>query len=245
MRQSRNPWYLRDGGDRFARDQKSLAEAFPDLAFRTDEEAGRVSLEGTLTLVAECGVPTRIAIRIDFPVDYPYEEPRAYEIGGRFAHVVDRHFFEDGQCCLWLPPESRWNSEDSLGLFHFLEEVAVFLDQQLVYEAEGLGTWPGAQRSHGDRGYLEFMQEELGGDWQLLAVFAPVLLGLKTERVQSNDRCPCGSRRKYKRCHKRRVEDIRRRLGNGNLQAILGQWYERASGNSHNTSDLPTAQFNG
>lgn len=135
--------------------------------------------------------------------------------------------YEDGQCCLWLPPESRWNPDDPNGLCHFLEEAAVFFDQQLVYEAGGRGVWPGAQRSHGDEGYLEFVQEVLGGDRQLLAIFAPVLLGLQPGHVQSNDQCPCGSRWKYKRCHKQRVKDIKRRVGSGNLQAVVGRWYGR------------------
>lgn len=227
MHQMRNTWYLRDGGARLAQDRASIAEAFSDLTYRIDEVAGRVFLDGTITLVAECGVPTPIAIRVEFPLNYPEGEPRIFEVAGRFPHVSDRHFFEDGQCCLWLPPESRWNPDNPDGLRCFLEEAAVFFDQQLVYEAEGRGVWPGKQRSHGDEGYLEFIGEVLGGSRQLLAIFAPVLIGLKTGHVQSNDPCPCGSRRKYKRCHKPSVEDIKRRMGSENLQAIVGRWYQR------------------
>src|SRR2546426_12557995 len=46
--------------------------------------------------------------------------------------------------------------------------VAVFLDQQLTYEAVGKGRWPGRQRSHGDTGYVEFVLELLGGEQRLL-----------------------------------------------------------------------------
>ncbi len=225
MHQMRNPWYLRDGGIRLAHDRSAIAEVFPGLSYRIDEVAGRIFLDGTITLVAECGIPTHLAVRVEFPINYPQGEPRIFEVAGRFPHVSDRHFFEDGQCCLWLPPESRWNPDDPDGLCRLLEEAAVFFDQQLVYEAEGRGEWPGEQRSHGDEGYLEFMQEALGGGRQLLAVFAPILIGLKTGHVQSNDPCLCGSRRKYKRCHKPHVEDIKRRMGSGNLQAIVGRWY--------------------
>jgi hypothetical protein len=223
----RNLWYLRDGGARLAQDRAAIAEVFSGLSYRIDEAAGRVFLDGVITLVAECGIPTHLAVRVEFPSDYPQGEPRIFEVAGRFPHVSDRHFFEDGQCCLWLPPESRWKPEDPDGLCRFLEEAAVFFDQQLVYEAEGQGEWPGEQRSHGDEGYLEFVQEALGGDRHLLAVFAPILTGLKTEHVQSNDPCPCGSRRKYKRCHKPRVEDIKKRMGSANLQAIVGRWSGR------------------
>lgn len=227
MRQMRNLWYLRDDGARLAQDRVGIAETFPDLAYRIDEGVGRVFLDGTITLVAECGVPTPIAVRVEFPADYPQGEPRIFEVAERFPHVSDRHFFEDGQCCLWLPPESRWNPDDPDGLCRFLEVAAVFFDQQLVYEAESRGEWPGAQHSHGDEGYLEFVHETLGGGRDLLTVFAPVLLGHKTGHVQSNDPCPCGSRRKYKRCHKQRVEEVRRRMGSEHLQYIVGRWYTR------------------
>jgi SEC-C motif len=225
MHQRNSPWYQRGGGSRLAQDQASIAEMFPGLSYRVDETAGRVFLEGTITLVAECGVPTPIVVRVEFPSDYPQGEPHIFEIAGRFPHVPDRHFFADGQCCLWLPPESRWKPDDPEGLCRFLEEAAVFFDQQLVYEAEGKGIWPSEQRSHGDEGYLEFVQEVLGGGQQLLAVFAPILLGLRTGHIQSNDQCPCGSRRKYKRCHKQHVEEVRRRMGSDFLQYIVGQWY--------------------
>lgn len=220
-----NPWYKRDGSARLAQDQASISEMFPGLSYRVDETAGRVFLDGTITLVAECGVPTSIVVRVEFPSDYPQGEPRIFEVAERFPHVSDWHFFADGQCCLWLPPESRWEPDDPEGLCRFLEEVAVFFDQQLVYEAGGRSEWPGEQRSHGDEGYLEYIVDELGGDRHLLAVFAPILLGHKTGHVQSNDLCPCGSRRKYKRCHKQRVENVKRRMGSGNLQAIVGRWY--------------------
>ncbi len=227
MHQMRKPWYLQDSGARLTQDRAGIAEMFPGLVYRIDEETGRVFLDGSITLVAECGVPTPIAVRVEFPADYPQREPHIFEVAGRFLHVSDRHFYEDGQCCLWLPPESRWNPNDPDGLCRFLEEAAVFFDQQLVYEAEGCGEWPGEQRSHGDEGYLEYIEDVLGSSRRLLAVFAPILLGLKTGHIQSNDPCPCGSRRKYKRCHKQRVEEIRRRMGNEYLQYIVGRWYTR------------------
>ncbi len=226
MHQRSNPWYQRDGGARLAQDQASISEMFPGLSYRVDETAGRVFLDGLLTLVAECGVPTSIVVRVEFPSDYPQGEPHIFEVAGRFPHVSDRHFFADGQCCLWLPTESRWEPDDPEGLCRFLEEVAVFFDQQLVYEAGGRSEWPGEQRSHGDEGYLEYIVDELGGDRHLLVVFAPILLGLQKGRVQSNDPCPCGSRRKYKGCHKPRVEKLERRMGSENIQAIVERWYK-------------------
>jgi len=103
-----------------------------------------------------------------------------------------------------------------------LEEVAVFLDQQLTYEAVGKGWWPGRQRSHGDAGYVEFVQELLDGNQPLFDALAPTLAN--RSGVQRNSPCPCGSGVKYKRCHLRVVEEISRRVGLVKLYAIFGRW---------------------
>ncbi len=155
-------WYQRDEGERLAQDRDRIASVFPGLSYRIDEQAGRVFLEGTITLEAECGISTPIQVRVEFPDDYPEHEPRVYDAAQRFPHEADRHFYPDGRCCLWLPPESRWNEKDPDGLCRFLEEVAVFLDQQLTYEAVGKGRWPGRQRGHGDAGYVEFVLDDAG-----------------------------------------------------------------------------------
>ncbi|HZO71030.1 MAG TPA: SEC-C domain-containing protein [Ktedonobacteraceae bacterium] len=215
-------WYELDGGERLAQERERIAVAFPGLLYRIDELAKRVFLEGTITLVAECGIPTTIQLRVEFPNGYPEYEPRVYDAGQRFPHVADRHFYPDGQCCLWLPPESRWNGKDPDGLCLLLEEVAVFLDQQLTYEAMGKGQWPGRQRSHRDAGYIEFILELLGSDQRLLEALAPTLAN--RSGVERNASCPCGSGIKYKRCHLRVVEEIGRRVGWIRLYAIFDRW---------------------
>ena len=97
-------WYQRDGGGRLAQDRERIAAAFPGLSYQIDEQAGRVFLEGTITLVAECGISTPIQVRVEFPDDYPEHEPRVYDAAQRFPYEADRHFYPDGRCCLWLPP---------------------------------------------------------------------------------------------------------------------------------------------
>lgn len=223
--QRSKPWHERDAGHRLAHDGEQIAPMYPGLTYHIDGNTGEVALEGTLTLLADCGIPTYIQVRMVFPDNYPSQEPRVYDVANRFPHTADRHFYPNGQCCLWLPPESRWAAHDPDGLCRFLEEVAVFFDRQLVYDAEGKGIWPGEQRSHGIDGYLEFIQEALGGDQRLLAIFAPILL--EKVLIQRNDRCPCGSERKYKRCHLDHIENIRKRVEQDILQVVISRYILR------------------
>ena len=93
-------WYERDGGVRLARDRERIAATFPDLSYHINERRRRVSLEGTLTLLAECGIATPIPVKVTFPDDYPEHEPQVYNAAQRFPHEADRHFYLDGQYCL-------------------------------------------------------------------------------------------------------------------------------------------------
>lgn len=211
------PWYERGRGARSEHDRALVARFYPGLEFRIDDVRQKAILEGTITLVEEdCGVRTRIASRIEFPATYPKSEPEAFETGGRFERIPKRHIDPNGKCCLWLPPRSPWDPEDQDALRRFLDELAVFFHRQLVFDVTG--TWPGREWDHGDNGYLEYLLEELGGD--------PALLDALTRAVPlssggRNAPCPCGSGRKYKRCHLNRVETLAHRLGSLRLQRLL------------------------
>jgi hypothetical protein len=173
-------------------------------------------LEGEMVLRCDCGVPTRIAIRIKFPSSYPNDEPIAYDAAGRFTPSDDRHILAGGRFCLWLPPRSLWDKTDPTRLVRFLDEVAVFLERQLTYDITGI--WPGGQYKHCGAGYEEFMLSELGSDEALLRSLLPVILG--RVRRGRNEVCPCGSNRKYKRCHLFVVQNISARIGSKTLQRL-------------------------
>jgi hypothetical protein len=143
------PWYERDGGVRLARDREIVAANYPNLIYRIDEKAKRVHLEGYIILRSECGLPAKVQVRVEFPDSYPQEEPLAYGASDRFPHIPDRHFLPDGKCCLWLQPQSQWDAEAPESLLQFLDQVAVFLDQQLVFDALGGKFWPGNEYGHG------------------------------------------------------------------------------------------------
>ena len=178
-----------------------------------------MTLEGDFILEADCGVATRIRIRIDFRSNYPASEPIAYDAAGHFPTGLDRHILLDGQFCLWLPPCSPWDEDDPNSFLRFLDEVTVFLERQLIYDATGGKEWPGPQYRHGKYGYLDFMLSLLGDNEEHFQALFPVILGhLRPER---NELCPCGSQRKYKRCHSDLVKDIIHRIGRERLTKLF------------------------
>jgi hypothetical protein len=120
-----------------------VAEHYPGLHYWVDDYRGVAKLDGTIVIRTESGIPTRIKSRIEFPDDYPNQEPRVYESVGRFHREPDRHFFPDGRCCLWLPPESKWNRKDPNCLLRVLDETVLFFERQLIHELYPDALWPG------------------------------------------------------------------------------------------------------
>ena len=216
------PWYERDGGLRLVHDRSLLNRLHPQLSYGINPETGLMCLRGNLEYRLACNVPTRVAVCIVFPPDYPHREPVAYDSDNRFPHVADRHFYANGRCCLWLPPESSWKPGDSDALGDFVDQVALFFDRQLVCEAqppERRIQWPGGERGHGISGYLEYIRDVLGGDEGAAAALTPVLVGHR--RIGRNQQCPCGSTRKYKKCHLSPVIRARQTLSAGELTRLM------------------------
>jgi hypothetical protein len=204
-------WHERgEGIVRLAHDRTLVAREYPTLNYQFDDDSGMVTLEGKLVYRAACGIPTEVPVRIEFPFDYPYGEPLAFDAAGLFEHTFDRHFSTDnGRCCLWLPPKSRWNPYDPDALLTFLDEVVVFFDRQLVYDATGRTAWPGGEYGHRIDGWEEWIAEEIG-DNQVLQAFIPILKS--DEKLGRNEKCRCGSGIKFKRCHLDVIENIRRQV---------------------------------
>jgi SEC-C motif len=224
-------WFEHSDGHVLRAEEALVKEFYPGLCFHLDADAGRMNLEGDFVLRTDCGVSTSIPIRLAFPRDYPESEPTAFDATGRFPVSADRHIIKDGQFCLWLPPCSAWDKDDPNRLRRFLDEVTVFLERQLIFDATGGKVWPGDQHKHGAAGYEEFMLALLDGYEAHLTVLFPVILG--KIRPGRNEFCPCGSKRKYKYCHSDAIAEIVGRIGRRTLDYLYNKPKNRpaSSGN--------------
>jgi SEC-C motif len=227
------PWYKRNGGERFKKDEAIVRVFYPDLEWDIDHAKQRASLIGVITLVEPCGLTTSILTRIAFPSNYPEGEPLAYEVGHRFVWDNDHHILPDGRCCLWLQPLSKWRPNDPEALHIFLDELAVFFDRQLAFEARPKSGWPGGCWNHGVHGYWDFIVEQLGGE-QASDSF---IVG---HTVGRNEDCPCGSGLKYKRCHLSEHAALARRIDAQELKRARN-WRIKQLANNHVSTPLKSS----
>ena len=130
--------------------------------------------------------------------------PKVYEIGRRHRQIakkhnvkiIDLHFYsDDDACCLGLQfPDNR-----SLSVRGFLEQLVIPFFYQLSYiEKFGIAAsrndlW--GEYSHDKQGLTEYLTE--------------ISISAK-QNPGRNDLCPCGSGKKYKRCHQDAVESLKR-----------------------------------
>ena len=129
--------------------------------------------------------------------------PSVFEVGGRHVdmaerqaiEVIDLHFFDDSRCCLGI----RSGSEREMSIGRFMTELVVPFFYRLSYtdryglDAARDNLW--GDYSHGEEGFREYHRE---------------ILSIAGQAPGRNDPCPCGSGRKYKRCHLDEVEQMRR-----------------------------------
>ena len=131
--------------------------------------------------------------------------PRVYEAGGRHQAIstkhnvdaIDLHFYPDGSCCLGI----RFSPERFLTIERFIDELVIPFLYRLSYVdkngplAAKKDLW--GEYAHGDDGIRQCMNE---------------VLEMVSRGLGRNELCPCGSGRKFKRCHLDDVEALKSAL---------------------------------
>ncbi len=210
-------------------DVEWLARTFPDLRYDPavriiagdlafcaayDSSSGKVLIgEDSAGRRLSSFLRDAFSVKIDLDSADSNGWPRVYEIGRRYVDiaarqgvkVIDLHFYDTGACCLSI----RRVPDRFLTIERFMDELVVPFFYRLSYvdryglDAAKRDLW--GEYSHGDEGYLEYTDE---------------ILRLASVRPERNAPCPCGSGRKYKRCHLDEVASIRLERsdrGGGNL----------------------------
>lgn len=157
-------------------------------------EQERPTITGTYDLKSEHGYPLgSFQIRIRYPAQYPRPGvlPEVYLESHRdqWKTGYDSHIEPHWRLCLFVIGESGIRSDDPQSLPRVIAALHTFLLRELMYQdalriqlAGGpKAEWPGPQRSHGAEGLREAVRER----------------GLRSRNLP----CPCGSGKKFKKCH--------------------------------------------
>ena len=143
-------------------------------------------------------------IQIRYPKNFPDRNhpPNIYLMShrDRWKNGGDSHIEFDWRFCLFVPSESGidFGSGDSLN--ELFAVLTTYLLKQRIYQRRLIqapitgvaASWPGDDRSHGLQGIFEAINESDG--------------------IGRNAPCPCGSGKKYKKCHMRQFQSWQRKV---------------------------------
>lgn len=140
---------------------------------------------------------------------FPKSVPVVREVGGRVPK--DFHKMTLGELCLGSPTRLRLILSETSSLLSFVERCVVpYLYSYSLVEKGG--TLPFGELSHGAKGLSDDLADLIGfDDDQTLYQFVR-LLTLK-KRQANKLPCPCESGIRVGRCHNRKLNTLRRKLG--------------------------------
>lgn len=185
----------------------------PKLHARKDDRT--IHVEGSYlvsesNVVAAPGGPiTAFDIRMELPVHYPCFEPKVFETGGRIPREPDRHINPDGDCCItvwehWLATAADQSIAGYInGPLH-----EYFLGQ---FWFEKTGRWPFGERAHGTAGLEQAYAEVLRVANNRRQLLYHLRL-LSQDWPKGHWRCPCGSGKRLRYCHRNELEVMHQRV---------------------------------
>lgn len=203
--------------------EQCLTSFQPDL--RLKRSSKRIVIDGSYQVRIEGVVHDSFEVRIEIDPQFPEVAPMLFECAGRIPRELGRHMYPDreGMCCYGVWAE--WLATGPRTVERFLvETVHDFFFSQAYYEAhpelDERERWPLGGRSHGLQGVVETCAKILGVPANLEVVLDAIsyILG---EEYDRNGECICGSGRRFKRCHRSKLWELKSTLDHLTVKEML------------------------
>lgn len=170
-------------------------------------------------------IDDKYEIEMELLPDFPNSLPLVREVGGRIQQIVDKYNIKDicdlhvnknkdNAICLCPKPAEKVRYPDKVDIIHFINNLVVPFFYGLSYY-ERYGKWPWNEYSHGDLGTFEFYTESKNVNsvslakscYDSLSEQGKKLVMIK-KRIKGHWPCICGSKEKFRKCHKLALEGI-------------------------------------
>ncbi|MCK4344833.1 MAG: SEC-C domain-containing protein [Bacteroidales bacterium] len=191
---------------RIEKQYKEIEKVFPKLKLVKGNSF--FSIQGTIEIIDK-----ERTFWDSFDVDiklknFPSSFPQLFETSNKIPKVADRHIYTDtGACCVCGYPQMILATKRSnFTIKHYIDEYVIPCFANQIY-FEKTGKWKNGEYSHGDKGIVEAYLDllKLNNEKELLVIIQDYLLK-KYNIVGRNDKCICGSNRKYKKCCADRIQ---------------------------------------
>ena len=193
---------------------------------------GATRIAGTLTFRAEGRTTARLEdsyeVKIEVPTDFPEHMALAWETRGRIP--ATHHKLDNGALCLGSRVRLRLQMAGSPSILRFVERCLIPYLYGYSHLSK-IGKMPFGELHHGELGSLQELASLLQMDMGTSIPYC-VLATMRRRRANKQP-CPCGSARRLGRCHNRRVNMLRSRVGRQvlirEMQTIAAAFREASS----------------
>lgn len=184
------------------------------------------------------GDDDKFDIQIILDSNYPRSLPRTYETAGRVPRVLDRHYYtgDDAGCCLCIPHLFRTRFPEGAPISVYIDQLVIpYFKNQVHYEITGEYV---SEYGHGFAGVYEFYAEHFGAsDPQ---VIARLVEAVYMHNIGGARPCPCGGKRKQRKCHLRAMKRLKQLTHDGLLAVDVENFKKYLAIASRSTSDVET-----
>ncbi len=187
------------------RDIDKALDTYPLL--QRVEEDGYIRVNGEIALThKDVGEYDRYSVSIRFPEAYPRCFPRVIETSEKIPRIPDRHVNDDSTLCLTVEPEERRIAKNGISFKFFLDKVLVPHLSRETHRSLS-PEYEDGEYAHGAEGIWKYFEEilEISGKHGLLKELEVIV---ETKWPGRNDRCSCGSGKKFKKCHLSKWEEV-------------------------------------
>ncbi|HSH67975.1 MAG TPA: SEC-C domain-containing protein [Bacteroidia bacterium] len=147
------------------------------------------------------------SIEIFYPDRFPFCFPKVIETENKIERSADRHINvkENNTLCLAVPPEEQLLTRNGISTVWFIKNVLLpRLAEE--YEVNRGGKYT-REYSHGLDGYWEFYFKKLKTNDPAF-VINTIESALNQNLPKGSYNCPCGSGKKFKKCHRNAFYEI-------------------------------------
>lgn len=166
---------------------------------------GKQYLKGTIEISdTEHAATKSYLIEIHFAEGFPYRFPKLYEVGGDIPCEADFHKYPDNSCCITVGFDEFSECIKGISVLQFIKkQVIPYFANQWYRQLTGKYK---NEYSHGKKGQLECLCDYAFDE--------------KKNNLGRNDKCFCGSNKKYKKCCLTLIFKIQQ-IGKGKMMKYL------------------------
>lgn len=167
-------------------------------------------------------------VRIEVPDEFPERLALVWETGGRIP--ATHHKLDNDALCLGSRVRLRLQMAGSSSILRFVERCVIPYLYGYSHFSK-TGAMPFGELHHGELGSLQDLASLLGMEMESAIPYC-MLATMKRRRANKRP-CPCGSGRRLGRCHNRKVNVLRNRVGRlvlvSEMQTIAAAFREASS----------------